>query len=93
MIIKYKTLIIKVLLTFYILSSFLNASHIHIDDTSHLKCKICIVTKNIDLYSDITSFSLNENIYFYHKISIFDKKYYSIFIYKGFNSQAPPFSS
>ncbi len=40
--------IVKLLLFFYLFSSYLGATHIHQDAlTSHDSCKVCIVVKNL----------------------------------------------
>ncbi len=91
---RYRLKFISFTLLFYLLSSFLSATHIHNDEhVSHNDCKICIVVKNLHSADapNIATLPLIDAIH-YQKIAI----YHSLFvraIEKGFDAHAPPLFS
>jgi len=85
---------IRILLFFYLFSSFLSATHIHHDALeSHADCKVCIVVK--DMHSaDIPSFhTFSIELPCYLTISKPKNTYYVSQITKGYNAHAPPLFS
>jgi len=86
-------IIIRLLLFFYLTSSYLSATHIHKNIAQqHSDCKVCIVVKNLHApdipNSDIYCISDN----FYEKIE-FHQLLVTTISLKGFNSHAPPILS
>ena len=93
MFLSMQTVIIRLLLFFYLASSSLSAAHIHHDDISHVDCKVCPIVKNIDS-ADTPSCDTIASLPLYHDRNIFTTE--SIFVYtqlKGFHAQAPPMFS
>jgi len=85
-----RIIIVRLLLFFYLTSSYLSATHIHKNIAQqHSDCKVCIIVKNLQApdipHSDIYAISDNyyERIRFYQQIV-------TTILLKGFNSQAPP---
>jgi len=83
-------LIVRLLLFFYLTSSYLSATHIDKNITQqHSDCKVCIVVKNLHApdipHSDI--YTINDN--YYEKIRFYQQIFTTILL-KGFNSNAPP---
>lgn len=77
---------------FYFVFSFVNATHIHIDEHEHTEdCQICIIVKafsdsdtpKIDLVTSCKSCS--------YQIDIFTSSFVEVSYLKGFFSRAPPF--
>jgi len=87
---SFQTIMIRILLFFYLASSSLSATHIHHDGISHADCKVCPIVKNIDS-ADTPSLDITLVISLYHDRDIFTTE--SVFVYtylKGFHAQAPP---
>ena len=86
-------IIVRLLLFFYLSSSYLSATHIHNDAIeTHSDCKVCIVVKN--LHSGDFPNTQQNNVactYDYEPI-LFDIQKGTQNILKGFNANAPPFS-
>ena len=88
-----QNIVIKLLLFFYLSSSYLSATHIHkdsIEANSH--CKVCIIVKNINS-GDLPNIQINNFacLYSYEPIT-FKLQKITKNILKGFNSNAPPLS-
>jgi len=83
--------IIRLLLFFYLTSSYLSATHIHHDALEqHNDCKVCIVVKNIDT-ADVPTFDvLFFNTLLNEKMILLKKSLVPILLNKGFNATAPP---
>jgi len=84
--------LVKSLVLFYLLSSYLSATHTHhnTSDTQE-KCQVCIFVKNFQSGDVVIPLVLL--LIFSHYFTLF----FNTFIYrrevlKGFNSQAPPLS-
>ena len=87
-------MIVRLLLFFYLSSSYLSATHIHNDAIEgHSDCKVCIVVKNLNS-GDFPNAQFDNvaSIYFYEPI-IFEVKETTKSILKGFNANAPPLNS
>jgi len=87
-------IIIRLLLFFYLTSSYLSATHIHKNIAQqHSDCKVCIVVKNLyapDIpHIDISCIGCYN---FYEKIE-FHQQIVTTIPLKGFNSHAPPIFS
>jgi hypothetical protein len=91
---KYMNLmIVRLLLFFYLSSSYLSATHIHNNAIeTHSDCKVCIVVKNLHS-GDFPNTQLDNLTcaYDYEPI-IFEIQKSTKNILKGFNANAPPFS-
>ncbi|SFV56004.1 hypothetical protein MNB_SV-14-371 [hydrothermal vent metagenome] len=88
-----QTIVIKLLLFFYLSSSYLSATHIHNNATeTNSHCKVCIIVKNINS-GDLpnTQFDTFACSYTYEPI-LFELQKITKSILKGFNSNAPPLS-
>ena len=91
---RFQQRIVHFLLLFYLLSSYLGATHIHHDAlASHDNCKVCIVVKNLHngKTSDSVTLPLTDTIR-YQKPAL----YQSLFVvetFKGFDAHAPPLFS
>ena len=91
---RYRLKFISFTLLFYLLSSFLSATHIHNDEhVSHNDCKICIVVKNLHSADapTITTLTVVETDHC-QKIAISHTLFVSA-IEKGFDAHAPPLFS
>ena len=84
--------LVKILVVFYLLSSYLSATHIHQDSSdTQEKCPICIFVKNFQSGDVVIALVL---------LLIFTPLFTRFFntlmrrreVLKGFNSQAPPLS-
>ena len=88
---KLNIYIIRLLLFFYLTSSYLSAIHIHSSvQHSHPDCKVCILVKNLnssDTLNSTTEIAECNNCY---ELLPFYKNITNKIILKGFNSQAPP---
>jgi len=92
---KIDYFIVRLLLFFYLTSSYLSATHIHKDGLEHHPdCKICIITKNLHTGDtpnlDIGCLTCDCN---YEMIVSFKNPLITITIFKGFNANAPPYFS
>lgn len=89
-----KNRITRLMLFFYLISSYMGATHIHHKDfTVHSDCKVCIVVKNLhgnDIVDD--NFLLDEVRNNFEFQTLVNDILYATVI-KGFNSQAPPLFS
>ena len=85
-------IIIRLLLFFYLTSSYLSATHIHNDALeSHTDCKVCIVVKNLNSSATPTiSIDNVVSLNCYEPIA-FQLEKTTKTILKGFNANAPPF--
>jgi len=85
------SIIIRLLLFFYLSSSYLGATHIHHEALESSNCKVCIVLKNLNS-ADIpdSSFELLGYEVCFKAIS-FHLHYFIQPLIKGFNAKAPPF--
>lgn len=88
-----KNLITKILILLYLLFSFSNATHIHVEEDGHAEdCEVCILTKaftdtdvpSFDIINDCTDCTYHHNIIISSDINI-------LFL-KGFFANAPPFT-
>jgi len=88
-----QTIIVRLLLFFYLSSSYLSATHTHkdtIETNSH--CKICIIVKNINS-GDLPNTQIDNLTYAYsYEPIIFKIQKTTKTILKGFHSNAPPLS-
>jgi hypothetical protein len=88
------SIIIRLLLFFYLSSSYLSATHIHHDTLKSLdKCKVHLIVKNLNS-ADVphNALELISCLHCFYEISF----NYATFIqapHKGFNAQAPPLIS
>jgi len=82
---------VRILLFFYLFSSFVSATHIHHDVLkTDADCKVCIVVKNLHS-ADVPSSYVFENEFSCHCIFlVFQSTYYTLAHIKGYNAQAPP---
>lgn len=87
--------VIRLLLFFYLTSSYLSATHIHDDALEHhADCKVCIVAKNLhggdtpNLELECLTCDCN-----YVIITLFKNPFINTIIFKGFNATAPPLFS
>ena len=82
---------IRILLFFYLFSSFLSATHIHHDvGESHTDCKVCIVVK-AQHSADVPSPHIFSIVFPYYIAMLKGKKTsYISPLAKGYHSQAPP---
>jgi hypothetical protein len=88
---KLNIYIIRLLLFFYLTSSYLSAIHIHSSvQHSHPDCKVCILAKNLHgkdiIDTDITCLNCAN----YYELIKFNQQLIIPIPLKGFNSQAPP---
>ncbi|MCW8820795.1 MAG: hypothetical protein OQK45_01095 [Sulfurovum sp.] len=86
-----KQYIVRILLFFYLSSSYLSANHIHNDATEqHSDCKVCLVVKNLHsgdvpaMEVHYVSYTFNDEHQIHHEEMRIKN------IYKGFNAHAPP---
>jgi hypothetical protein len=88
---KLNIYIIRLLLFFYLTSSYLSAIHIHSSvQHSHPDCKVCILVKNLnssDTPNSTTEIAECNNCY---EFLSFQESIIDRILLKGFNSQAPP---
>ena len=89
-----RILIVRLLLFFYLTSSYLSATHIDKNVTQqHSDCKVCIIVKNLHApdipHSDVSCIHYDN---FYEKI-LFHQQIVTTIALKGFNSHAPPIFS
>jgi len=85
-----KSMLVRVLLFFYLTSAYLGATHIHHDGLESMDCKVHILVKNLNSADtpivDELLF-LCEGCY----KTLFTSRYiWVVSISKGFNAQAPP---
>jgi len=85
---------VRILLFFYLFSSFVSATHIHHDALeSHADCKVCVVVKNLHS-ADVPSVHSFDNVLpYYVSISELKNTCYALQIIKGYNAHAPPLFS
>ncbi|HFU77326.1 MAG TPA: hypothetical protein ENK68_02340 [Epsilonproteobacteria bacterium] len=83
---------IRILLFFYLFSSFVSATHIHHHDAheSHADCKVCLVVKNLHSADIPSSYTFESELPYYQSISAFQNIYYTLEIIKGYNAHATP---
>ena len=84
--------IVRLLLFFYLTSSYLSAIHIHSDALEQPnECKVCLVVKNLHS-GDASTVSLdNLGCWYCYEPLIFENFYTSPYLLKGFNANAPPY--
>ena len=82
---------VRILLFFYLFSSFVSATHIHHESLkADADCKVCIVVKNLHS-ADVPSAYTFESLLPYNLITLAPQnKCYASQIIKGYNAQAPP---
>jgi len=82
---------VRILLFFYLFSSFVSATHIHHEALeANADCKVCIVVKNLHS-ADAPSSYVFENVFSYNCIFLaFENTQYTLPSIKGYNAQAPP---
>jgi hypothetical protein len=84
-------IIVRLLLFFYLTSTYLSATHIHKNSLEHNSdCKICIVVKKLNsgdapAIEFNTIHTLNDYI-----TPLFNQEPTTKIVLKGFNAQAPP---
>ena len=87
---RVKLFLIKLIVIFYVTSSFLSATHFHADGLEHNDCKVCIVHKNLNI-GDAPEVQLISLDCCPHSLVIYTQaKPYTFILLKGFNSNAPP---
>ncbi|MCF6207167.1 MAG: hypothetical protein L3J47_09790 [Sulfurovum sp.] len=86
-----KRFIVKTLLLFYLLSSYLSATHIHSSDEAHAdSCSVCIVAKTLQSVDVIQAdISLAELPYIHVHRNVLHLRL-SLLVYMGYFSTAPP---
>ena len=85
-------IITRLLLFFYLTSSYLSATHIHNDAVeSHGDCKVCIVVKNLNSGDTPTLVIDNSACSNCYEPIAFQIEKTTKTILKGFNANAPPF--
>jgi len=86
---------VRILLFFYLFSTFVSASHIHHDDTAHDEgCDVCIVVKNLHSADSTPSFSLDKIVFTYSTVIALVEQHYTQYTnLKYIHSQAPPLFS
>lgn len=87
--------LVRMLLIFYLFSSYASASHIHHDgDTSHDDCRVCIVVKNLHSGDITPSFTLHKLVTKYSTLVPLLAQYYTHYTHLKYTySQAPPLFS
>ena len=83
--------IVKLLLFFYLFSSYLGAAHIHKDTlTSHDDCKVCIVVKN--LHSGDAPATFAQPLIAWDTVLVVFLRHEAAAVLhdKGFDAHAPP---
>jgi len=82
---------VRILLFFYLFSSFVSATHIHHEAfKANADCKVCIVVKNLHS-ADVPSTYTFESLLPYNLTTLIHKNTcYTSQIIKGYNAQAPP---
>lgn len=82
---------VRILLFFYLFSSFASATHIHHDALeSHTDCKICLVVNDLHGADVPSSYTLGCELPFQFPVLTLQNTYYSSQIIKGYNAHAPP---
>ncbi len=85
---------VRLLLFFYLFSSFASATHIHHDmHASQDDCKVCIVVKNLHSADIPSAFFFEPICYAPIHIAHFSTQRHSYVHYKYIDSQAPPLFS
>jgi len=85
---------VRMLLFFYLFSSFISASHIHHDTgTSHDNCSVCIVVKNLHSGDITPPLTLDNIIYAYSTVTPWVEHYTLYTNLKYTHAQAPPLFS
>jgi len=86
--------IIRLLLFFYLTSSYLSAIHIHADDTiEDADCKVCIVVKNITGLDTTSSDCILSVSFVESNLKVKEERVLPRTTSKGYFSHAPPFVS
>ena len=91
---RYHLRITRILILFYLLGSFASATHIHQDATEvHLDCKVCHLSNTMH-GGDVVAEPLQIVILprYILPLALLQQKNINPLI-KGYNAQAPPFSS
>ena len=87
-------MIVRLLLFFYLSSSYLSATHIHNDALEgHSDCKVCIVVKNLHSKDILDADVLSLNCTNCYELVEFNQQIITLVLYKGFNANAPPLDS
>ncbi|SFV62404.1 hypothetical protein MNB_SV-12-931 [hydrothermal vent metagenome] len=88
-----QTIVVRLLLLFYLSSSYLSATHIHKDTIgTNSHCKVCIIVKNLNS-GDLPNTQIdNLSCSYNYEPIIFEIQKTIKNILKGFNSNAPPLS-
>ena len=86
-------IVVRLLLFFYLSSSYLSATHIHNDALeTHSDCKVCIVVKNLHSGDFPNTQLINLTCAYNYEPIVFETQKTTRDILKGFNANAPPFS-
>ncbi|WP_304543393.1 hypothetical protein [Sulfurimonas microaerophilic] len=89
----FLTLISQIVLVFFLASSYLSASHVHLDNScDDTDCDICIVVKNFQNISLDTSENSPVFIPFHYELIEPEISIALAVNFKGFFSTAPPAS-
>ena len=87
-----KNMVIRLLLFFYLTSSYLSGTHLHADGLEPIDCKVHVLVKNLnssDTTNDSFELSRCENCFIF---ITFSGNYFVQPLVKGFDAQAPPLS-
>ena len=87
---RVKLFLIKSIVIFYLVSSFLSATHFHNDALEHNDCKVCIVHKNLNSADVPTTSILNLVCDYCYQAILFKATLFQDSLDKGFNANAPP---
>ncbi len=91
---RVNIIIVRLLIFFYLTSSYLSATHIHHEVlTKHSECKVCIIVKNLHGADIPYIYHICLNCVNYYKPIIFKQKSIYLIQLKGFHSNAPPYFS
>lgn len=86
-------IVVRLLLFFYLSSSYLSATHIHNDAIeTHGDCKVCIVVKNLHSGNFPNTQLDNLTCAYNYEPIVYKTQKTTRDILKGFNANAPPFS-
>jgi hypothetical protein len=83
--------LVRILLFFYLFSSFVSATHVHHDALeSHADCKVCLVVKNLHNADIPSSYTFESELPYYLTVLALQNTYYDAQIIKGYYAHAPP---
>jgi len=82
---------VRILLFFYLFSSFASATHIHHEALkANADCKVCIVVKNLHSADVPSAYTFESLLPYYLTTLAPQNKCYASQTIKGYNAQAPP---